>query len=178
MEAPKSKKSKGFDLERLAVSATQKLGSPISLVAHTVLFIVIFSLPIFGLSFDRVMLVLTTIVSLEAIYLSLFIQLTVNRQERKIAEVGHDVEEISEDVEEITKDIDGIQEDVEEIAEDVEEIQEDVEGIEEEVKELGDDVEDISEEMEKEEGEDPQLKKIEEALHRLLADIEAAKKKS
>lgn len=68
------------------------------------------------------LLVLTTIVSLEAIYLAIFIQMTVNRQARELAEVSGDVEDIQEDIEEISHDVDEIQKDVDEIQEDVEEI--------------------------------------------------------
>jgi len=68
------------------------------------------------------LLVLTTIVSLEAIYLAIFIQMTVNRQVRELAEVSGDVEDIQENLEEISQDVDEIQKDVDEIQEDVEEI--------------------------------------------------------
>lgn len=89
------------------------------------------------------MLVLTTIVSLEAIYLSIFIQMSVNRQARRLREVSRDIEEISEDVE-------GIQKDVEEIQEDVEEIQED---------------------EEEEEENDPQFDQIKKTLETLLEEV-------
>ena len=118
--------------ERLALKTTSYIGSPTSLIIHTLFFAGIFSLRNFGFSTDQIMLILTTIVSLEAIYLSIFIQITVNHQAKQIREVGADVEEISEDVEEISKDIDDIQEDVEEISKDVDDIQEDVEEIQEE----------------------------------------------
>jgi peptidoglycan hydrolase CwlO-like protein len=85
-----------------------------------------FGLRFFGVSSITVLLFLTTIVSLEAIYLSIFIQMTVNQQAKELEEVSEDIEEIQEDVEGIQKDVDEIQEDVEEIQEDVEEIQEEV----------------------------------------------------
>lgn len=49
------------------------------------------------------LLVLTTVVSLEAIYLSIFIQMTVNHQARELAELSEDVDEIQEDIEEISE---------------------------------------------------------------------------
>src|SRR3989344_963515 len=104
----------GSNLENIAIGATRYIGSLPSLILHTFFFVGIFSLSVFGFTFDQIMLILTTAVSLEAIYLSIFIQMTVNRQSEQIAEV-------SEDVEEISKDIDGIQEDVEEISEEIEE---------------------------------------------------------
>ena len=100
------------------------IGSQNSLVVHTIFFIVMIALAFSNIGFDKVMLVLTTIVSLEAIYLSIFIQMTVNRH-------GEELEEVSEDIDEIQKDVDEIQEDVDEIQKDVDEIQEDVEDIEE-----------------------------------------------
>jgi uncharacterized membrane protein len=111
---------------------TRFVGSPASLVIHTLLFAGAFLLVVFGIPLDRVLLVLTTIVSLEAIYLSIFIQMSVNRSERRIARVSREVHEIAEDVEGIETDIDEIQRDIEGIEEDIEEIQEDIEEMEEE----------------------------------------------
>jgi methyl-accepting chemotaxis protein len=135
-------------LENLAITVTKGIGSIWSVIIHTVVFIVSFSLVFFGISFDRVLLVLTTILSLEAIYLSIFIQMSVNRQAKAIAGVEKDIDEISHDVEEIAEDVEGIQEDVEEIAEDVEEIAEDVEGIQEDMEEIQEDIDEMQEEAE------------------------------
>ncbi len=156
-------KRKLTDLEQFSITATRWIGSTQSLSVHTVLFILAFILVLFGIPFDKVLLVLTTIVSLEAIYLSIFIQMSVNRTTRRlhavskdIEEIQHDVEEISEDVGEIQKDVEEISEDVDEIQKDVEEISEDVEGIEKDVDELQKDVEEIGddvEEIQKEVGE-------------------------
>ncbi len=107
------------NFEDFSKKITRSIGSPWSVIIHTVFFIGIFILRIFGFSASEVLLILTTIVSLEAIYLSIFIQMTVNRQGRRLKEVSRDVEEISEDVEEIQKDVDEIQEDVEDIVEDI-----------------------------------------------------------
>lgn len=108
------------------------IGSTNSLLVHTLFFGVMIYLAFSDIGFDKVMLVLTTIVSLEAIYLSIFIQMTVNKQGEELEEVSEDIDEIQEDVDEIQKDVDEIQEDVEEIEKDIDEIQEDVEDIEEE----------------------------------------------
>lgn len=121
-------------LERIADVATRWIGSTTSLVVHTLLFIVAFLLPLLHIvSFDKMLLVLTTIVSLEAIYLAIFIQMSVNKNSKDIEEIQEYVEEIQEDIEEIQEDVEEMQEDVEEIQEDVEEIQEDVEEIQEEL---------------------------------------------
>lgn len=140
---------------------TRFVGSSLSLVLHTVFFGLCFiSVIFFGVPFEKMLLVLTTIVSLEAIYLSIFIQMSVNRSERRIARVSREVHEIAEDVEgietdidEIQRDIEGIEEDVEEIAEDVagiehdvDEIQKDIEGIEEDIEEIQEDIEEMEEE--------------------------------
>jgi uncharacterized membrane protein len=99
MNAKKEGKTKESALERLALGATRRIGSPASLVAHTIFFVGIFALEFLGISSDRIMLILTTVVSLEAIYLSVFIQMSVNRQEQRIDEVSEEVEEISEELE-------------------------------------------------------------------------------
>jgi uncharacterized protein YoxC len=169
--------------EKIAFSVAKNLGSATSLMVHTVLFIGIFSMYWIGFSVEQILLILTTIVSLEAIYMSIFIQMTVNKQAAELTAVQEDIEDIQEDVEEISEDIEGIQEDVKEIGEDVDEISEDIEDIQEDVKEIGEDVEEISDDLEEDEKEVSQqnamntkLQKIEETLHRLLSDIEGLKK--
>ena len=164
-------------LERLAIGSTKYIGSPTSLVIHTIFFVCVFGLQKFGFSFDQTMLILTTAVSLEAIYLSLFIQMTVNRQARQIEEVSDDVDGIQEDVEEISKDIDEIQEDVDSIQENAEEISADMEGIHEHIEDIKENVEDLSEEFEKddieEDAESQKIHRIEHALEELLREVKA-----
>lgn len=151
------------DLRKTAISITRWVGSPTSIVWHTILFISSFALAFFDyVTFDRMLLVLTTIVSLEAIYLAIFIQMTINYQARSIAEVQEDVEEIQEDVENISEDIDELQEDVEEISEDVEEM------VEEE------DSEEAAEERRKTEQKQT-LEDIQSNLRQLLEDVERLK---
>ncbi len=103
--------------EDFSKKITRWIGSPQSITAHTVFFIGIFVLRFFGFSSSDVLLILTTLVSLEAIYLSIFIQMTVNKHNEELVEVSEDIEEIQKDVEEIQEDVDEIQEDVEEIQE-------------------------------------------------------------
>ena len=112
-----SKKSKK-KLEYSADRATQWIGSTASLLVHTIVFITAFILPFLGIAFEKVLLVLTTIVSLEAIYLAIFIQMSVNKNTADIEDIAEDVEEIQEDIDEIQEDVDEIQEDIEEIEED------------------------------------------------------------
>jgi len=166
-------KKSNNNLERIAIRATRWIGSTNSLIIHTFIFILSFLLYFLGIGLDHILLVLTTIVSLEAIYLSIFIQMSVNRQARKLHAVARDVEEIQEDVEEIEKDVDEIQEDIDEI-------QEDVEGIEKDVDEIQEDVEEIQEEDKTEEEEekkdDEVLSRIEDTLSKLIEEIVELKK--
>lgn len=172
---------------------TTWIGSITSLIVHTTLFICSFLLCIAGLvSWDLMLLILTTVLSLEAIYLAIFIQMTVNRQAQELAEVSEDVEDIQEDIEEITqdvgeiqKDVDEIQEDVEDIQENVDEIQEDVDEIQEDVDEIQEDVEDIQEDVgeiteePKDDGEKATSVDLNELItdvRRILAQLEQLKK--
>jgi uncharacterized membrane protein len=95
------------------------VGSIPSLIIHTVVFIAFFAIAILHwVAWDTMFLVLTTVVSLEAIYLSIFIQFSVNRQAASLKEVEEDVESIQEDVEELEEHVEGIKEEIEEISED------------------------------------------------------------
>ena len=105
--------------ENFSKKLTRWIGSPQSIMIHTIFFIAIFCLRFLGISASDILLILTTIVSLEAIYLAIFIQMTVNKHSEELEEVSEDIGEIQEDVEEIQKDVDEIQEDVEDIQEEV-----------------------------------------------------------
>ncbi len=175
--------------------ATTWIGSVESLVVHTIVFASAIVFIVMGVAVDTVMLILTTIVSLEAIYLSIFIQMAVNRQalslknveddideiHAEVKEIGDDVDDLSEDIDEIGKDIDEISEDVDEIAKDVDELSEDVDEIAKDVDEIGkdideigDDIDDIQEHDEKHEK--PSLDKIESMLKLAIEDLERLKK--
>ncbi|HVM73964.1 MAG TPA: hypothetical protein VMU13_03760 [Candidatus Paceibacterota bacterium] len=120
-------------IQRGALAITKWVGSPQSIFLHTILFVIGFSTVLLNiLPLDTLLLILNTIVSLEAIYLALFIQMTVNYTTTSIKEVGEDIEEIQENIEEISEDVGELQEDVGEISEDVGEISEDVEELNEE----------------------------------------------
>ena len=98
--------------ENFSRKITRWIGSPQSIIIHTIFFAGMLGLRLFGVSSSDVLLILTTVVSLEAIYLSIFIQMTVNQH-------AAELEEVSEDIEEIQKDVDEIQEDVEDIQEEI-----------------------------------------------------------
>ncbi len=145
--------------EPLALSVTRWVGSTPSLLIHSTLFLGSFALASLGIvEWERMLLVLTTIVSLEAIYLSIFIQMSLNHANQTIDAVEVDIDEIQ-------KDIDEIQEDVDEIQEDVDEIQKDVDEIEESDEEVG----------ERQEEQQKTLASIEKGLAKLLEDIEKLK---
>ena len=154
-------------LERIVVY----IGSVRSLLAHTIIFAVSFLIALLGLvEWEIMLLVLTTLVSLEAIYLSLLIQITVNRHTQSLKDVEEEIDEISEDIEELGEDMEDIQEDLEEISEDIEEIQEDVEELNEE---------EDDEPKEKSKGKKPTkaetLEQLTRDVQRVLADLEALK---
>lgn len=152
-------------LEHIAVRATRWIGSTSSILFHTVFFIVSFILYFWGISIDKILLVVTTLVSLEAIYLSIFIQMSMNRQARKLHRVARDVDEIQKDVEDIQEDVEGIEKDVDEIQKDVEDIQEDVEEISED-----------EDETPAQKTDDIMLARIEQTLGTLIQEINELKK--
>jgi len=107
-------------LQDASLSVTKWIGSVPSIILHTIFFVGCFMAVLFDvISFDRMLLVLTTLVSLEAIYLAIFIQMSLNLARESLAEVEHDVDEIQEDIDEIQHDVDEIQEDIEEIEDDI-----------------------------------------------------------
>lgn len=139
-----------------ALRLTKWVGSFASIVVHTTIFAGSFVLVWFGvLPLERMLLVLTTLVSLEAIYLSIFIQMSVNNTKESLEEVEQDIDEIQEDINEIQEDVDEIQEDVEEMTE---------------------------EEEEKTQGEHTEQQKtiedVRRALERLMVDLEHIQKRS
>lgn len=141
--------------QKFAISVTRAIGSPASIIIHSLIFAACFGAAFFDLiAWDSMLLILTTIVSLEAIYLAIFIQMTLNYTTESLEGVERDIDEMQEDVEEIQEDIDELQEDVEDISEDVEEM------TEEEV-----------EEQQAEAVHQKQLSDIQRDLSRLVADI-------
>ena len=135
-------------LQDTALRVTRWVGSPQSIILHTLAFIGSFIAVWVGLfNLDRMLLVLTTLVSLEAIYLAIFIQMTINVQSVVIEEVEHDIDEIQEDIDEIQEDVEGIQ-----------------------VDEKEDEARDIKEEK--------TLAEIKDGLHKLVADVEKLQNRS
>ncbi len=105
-------------LEQISEKLTGWIGTPISIIIHTLLFVGIFLLRLFNVSIDEILLILTTLVSLEAIYLAIFIQMTVNKNTLSIQGVEKDIDIIQEDVDDIQEDVEDLESDVKEISED------------------------------------------------------------
>lgn len=158
--------------ETFEVRITKWVGSRSSLIAHTLLFIAAFILILLGISEERVLLILTTIVSLEAIYLAIFIQMSVNKNTESLQEVEEDIEDIQEDVEEISEDIEDLHEDVEEIGEDVGEITEDIDEIQEEFQSSDSEEKDR---MKKHEITHEQLAELQKTLQAIMKEIDDLK---
>jgi low affinity Fe/Cu permease len=159
VKKPSEKKLK---LQQYAIAVTGWVGSTESLLAHTIVFtgfIIVLLLNIFP--FNSVLLVFNTAVSLEAIYLALFIQMTVNYTTETIENVEEDIDEIQEDIDEMQGDIDEMQEDVGELQEDVEEMTE----------------EEKEDEMRKSE-QKKTLEQLRVDLHRLIQDVEKLQRRS
>lgn len=84
---------------------TTLIGSKPSLFLHTAIFGLFFLCALLEvISWNLMLLILTTLVSLEAIYLAIFIQMTVNRHAESLQEVEADIDEIEEGLDEIQED--------------------------------------------------------------------------
>lgn len=96
-------------LEWFTDKATYWIGTPQSFLFHTIVFTTsLLIIPTMGL--QTWLLMLTTVVSIEAIYLSIFIQMAVNSQKRHLKQlktytkdVADDIDDILEDTEELTR---------------------------------------------------------------------------
>ncbi|MGH7485279.1 MAG: DUF1003 domain-containing protein [bacterium] len=153
-------------IERLIVW----IGSPTSLVIHTIAFVAFFAVSLLKIvPWDLMLLVLTTVVSLEAIYLAIFIQMSVNRQSASLKEVEEDVGDIQEDIEELGENVEELGENVEELGENVEELGENVEDLKEDVEDIQEDIGEIGEDDDDEARE----KKQAEMLESLTNDVKA-----
>lgn len=169
MNRPEKKK---VQLSYTADRLTKWIGSTNSLIVHSIFFAFMATLVFAGLNFNKVMLIWNTTVSLEAIYLAIFIQMTVNKNTKDLEEVSEDIDEIQEDVEEIQEDVESIEKDVDEIQEDVENIEKDVDEIQEDVGEIEEDVDSISEQKQK-----ILFTKIEQNLQDIMKEIAELKNK-
>ncbi len=142
-------------LQRISFKLTGWVGTPMSVIAHSILFVGIFGLRLLGIDTSTILLILTTAVSLEAIYLAIFIQMTINRSVSSLESVREEVEDIQEEVEDLESD-------VEEISEDIDVIQ----------------TEHIEEEEDEHEKAKHTLGQIENQLQKVITELETLKKQN
>lgn len=96
------------------------VGTTQSLAVHTVLFLFSFLTHwIFGASLDIILLVLTTIVSLEAIYLAIFIQRSVNQQAMRLDDVEESLDDVEESLDDVEENLDDVEESIDAVEESI-----------------------------------------------------------
>lgn len=79
------------------LTLAQKIAIPF--IVNALLFSAIFSLKLFGVSNELINVILTSVVSLELIYLAIFIQISVNKNSESLQEMGKEISSIREDEE-------------------------------------------------------------------------------
>ncbi|MBI2020633.1 DUF1003 domain-containing protein [Candidatus Daviesbacteria bacterium] len=87
-------------LEKVSFKVIRWVGTPYSVIFHTLLFMGIPALGFFGFELRSILLMFTTWLSIEAIYLAIFIQMSVNRNTESLEEVEEDIEDIQEEASE------------------------------------------------------------------------------
>lgn len=90
-------------LAKFLFKLTELLGSPFSLVLHTVFIAGFFYMRYLGLVSNLTLLSLATIVSIEALYLAFFNQIKVKRQTSSLSEATTVIENMREEEQEIHK---------------------------------------------------------------------------
>lgn len=90
-------------LEKISFRLAGWIGSPFSLFLHTVFIVGIFVLRYLGVISNTIPLALATAVSLEAIYLAIFIHMAVNRNTKSITVLESDIRMIQEEEKEAHK---------------------------------------------------------------------------
>lgn len=83
-------------LEQMAEAAAVWIGSVQSLIFHTIFFILMFALYFFGVTISNILLIATTVVSFEAIYLNIFVQMTVNKHSKHLKKHTEHLERLSD----------------------------------------------------------------------------------
>jgi methyl-accepting chemotaxis protein len=115
---------------------TTWVGSTVSLVVHTAIFAASFSSHwLFGWPFEQILLLVTTIVSLEAIYISIFIQRAVNQQSVRLQEVETTLDEVEESIEDVEESLDEVEKSLDEVEESIDEVEKSLDEVEESIEE-------------------------------------------
>ncbi len=156
---------------------SKSIGSTMSLVIHTIIFALFFALILLGYSAERLLLILTTLVSLEAIYLAIFIQMSVNKNTESLEEVEEGLEEISDDIEDVSESLEEVEEELGEISEDIEDIQEGIGEIEEDIEEIEEDIEeDNKQDATDQKQNEEKFTEIHKTLEGILKELQTLKK--
>lgn len=108
---------KKFELQKIISS----VGTFRSLILHSVFFIVMLTLPFFGVDPTLSLLILTTVVSLEAIYLNIITLMGVNRHADEQAKTHAVLTTLEETIDDVQETIEDVQETVEDVQETIEE---------------------------------------------------------
>ncbi len=129
-------------VDKLTDKITTWVGSTSSIVLHTLIFLLAFASHwLFGWGFDFILLVLTTVVSLEAIYLAIFIQRAVNQQAVRLHDVEESLDEVEQNLDEVEEALDDAEEDIADIASDtVKQMEKPLDEVVAEIKQLLDDL--------------------------------------
>lgn len=90
-------------LEKFSFSLAKWIGSPFSLILHTIVFGGFFILRYYGLVSNPVLIALTAAVVLEAIYLVIFIQIIVKNNTTSLTQLQGNVLEIQQEEKEVHK---------------------------------------------------------------------------
>lgn len=90
------------------------VGTTHSLILHSIFFVVMMCLPFFGVDSSLSLLILTTVVSLEAIYLNIFIQMGVNRHADEQKQTRIVLSSVQETIEDVQDTVEDVQESIEE----------------------------------------------------------------
>lgn len=89
--------------ERISIRLTRIIGSPISLILHTIAFGGFFILRDLGFVSNNAFLILTAAVCLEAIYMVIFVQMLVNRTTKGLMAAEESITRIQEEENETHK---------------------------------------------------------------------------
>lgn len=82
--------------EKFALKITHWIGTPASLLIHSLVFTTVLVM-MFVFDPGKVLLVFTTALSMEAIYLTIFVQMSLNKASKTLIEMGENVDELMEE---------------------------------------------------------------------------------
>jgi hypothetical protein len=88
-----------YYLNKLVSYIIEFIGTPYSLVLHTLLFAGTWGLHFWGVSTSDILIGMTTLVSIEALYLGIMNQIVLNRHTKSLKDVDSHVEELQTEVE-------------------------------------------------------------------------------